>query len=362
MKKIFTFSGDYNPEEQSPIFEAFDQYQSPNWYYRYIYTPREINLSITDRLKQLEDNEVDLFRTDRSVVDLIDHKKLIDLSDFVSESDIYKQMLEVCVRGRKMVCVPDNIDALVLFANKKLTEKLGIDMPNTWNELKESLRTVKKKNPALIPFAIHNLKDFKGWWPYYLLKPFFVQAGLNFSKVDADNFFDQKPVIESIEYLGSLIKEGLLSVLDESKYKSRSELAFAAEKAVFIFQGPWALSTIEYLNPRLVDNIDFSVLKNKEKVALVGGRFFAVPASAANPKAAKLFLKSFFADEGYYSRLINLNKIPGVSTKMKLPSPSGKIKKLIESYGVVEPLLQNDIEHQEKIGDEIGRRLQKYLT
>ena len=86
--KPLTFFGDYTPEEQTSIFTAFDRFNNPDWYFRYLHLPRWINLPIAERMQLLKSNQVGIVRVPEEFFLDTEADNFITLSDVIDEQQI----------------------------------------------------------------------------------------------------------------------------------------------------------------------------------------------------------------------------------------------------------------------------------
>jgi len=363
--KHITFLGDYTPEESSSILRTFDDYlqKTNDISISYIYLNRAFTTTIDTWLEMITSQEVDIVRNERALFQFADEKYFEDLSEIVDEKKIIPSQKKFCLKGRRILFLPDSLDGLVLFYNKQILKESGVKEDfDTWDSFINALQKIKKSSKNIIPFALHNLKTLKGWWAYYLFQPFLAQGGFNYSQENLSKQLESKEAEKAFKFLGELVKDKLLGVLDEKKYQSRSSVAFAKGDAAFMLEGPWAISSITEYNPKLLENIGVTILKDAKKSTLVGGRYFAIPKSSNNKQAAKNFLKIMMEKDGYFDNISTAGKIPGYSAqKPLLPIPK-EIFRLFSLYGELEVIKMEYQTMMDEIGNKIGERLRTYLS
>jgi ABC-type glycerol-3-phosphate transport system substrate-binding protein len=361
MKK-FRFYGEYTPDELPFLFRIFDEYSKLNQVScEYVYfTPKNIKHH-DDRLNYLKENEINIFRVGQEMFCNFNSSDYVDLSNIFDIDKVSVPHQNFCVKDNKLICVPDGVDGLLMFYNNKVLSELKLEVPRTWDEFVNVLREIKHSKPDLIPFALHNLKDFDGWWSFYLLQPFFAQAGIDFSNFDPNTLLDTSEAKEVFEFLELLIKEKLLGVLDEPEFMYKSSMAFAKEKAVFIHEGPWAIANVKNVNSKLIDHMGCTVLENKKRVTILGGKYFGMIASSPNTETAKDFMKHMTLPNSYYSQLADDYRIPAYKVSENSNPLVDSISALFNQYGVMETIYPNMTSEDIRIGNEIGRRILKML-
>lgn len=361
MKRL-TLLAEYTPEESPIIFRHFDYVSDKEDYYlNFIYFPRDLLISPQKKIEIMRENNVDIFRFAREAIINVNEDIFSDLSDIYNVKDFCKTHRNYCKVGRKLICIPDAIDGLVLFYNKEILDKFHLKVPANWYELKETLIKIKENNSNLIPLALHNLYELRGWRAYYLIQHFIVQAGIDFKKVKTKDILSEKGTIESLDFLKDLIQMNLLGELNEPEYQSRSCIAYAKEKAVFILEGPWALSCIKQLNENLIGKTGFAILKNKVRRTVVGGRFFGVFKESCKKNFAKKFLEKFKDENGFYNMLLDYCKVPAYKKFHKFNKVSQELSNLFDKYGEFEIIRKDDYKYQDDIGNKIGDKLRSYI-
>ena len=146
------------------------------------------------------------------------------------KADIFEGMLDYCTYMDDGICaVPFGISTQVLYYNKDLLAKAGVDMsnpPKTWNEFMETLKTVKSTTGAASVFDTND----EAW----LFKSMLMQNGCQIVQMDAEGsiepIFNNEQAVQVADYWYSLITEELMPAGEHTN----AENNFLSGKLAFI--------------------------------------------------------------------------------------------------------------------------------
>jgi ABC-type glycerol-3-phosphate transport system substrate-binding protein len=155
----------------------------------------------------------------------------------------------------------------------------------------------------------------------------------------------------------------LLDILDEPEYESRASVAFAKEKAVFILEGPWALQNMITHNKNIVDDIGVTVLSNKTKGTVLGGRFLGIRSKSKNKETALEFIQYLVQEGGFFRRTAQSCSVPGIKNFVAEENILlQQIEGLLNQYGIIYPIRSNESEIWEELGDKVGKDLAEFIN
>ncbi len=112
----------------------------------------------------------------------------------------------------KMHIIPVYTSGPILFYNATWFEELGLEAPNTWEELETVARAIKDKH-GVPGFAVDSLTD--------LANMLMMQSGAPF--VDVENkkaLFDDTKAVERVQWFADLVKEGVFTLTPTGDYFS----------------------------------------------------------------------------------------------------------------------------------------------
>lgn len=275
--------------------------------------------------------------------------KVEDLTkDVASVQDKYnKSVFDLGVVDGKTYAVPmDPSYPVVLYFNKDVLAKAGVDQPTTWDEL---LSAVKKlKSAGVLPIALAGGSK----WPELMWEEYLVDrvAGPDAFKAVEEGKKDawsDEGIIKANTMLQQLVDAGAFgSDFNSVVADSNADAALLyTGKAGMLLQGAWAYGTFQtsaadfaksglgYTNFPAVDG---GKGDPKNIVGNVSGYFsVSANASAAQKKAAIAYLTKGTFDDAYTKRLLKNGQVPpvtGISDQISGGSDSfvGATSQLIE--------------------------------
>ena len=172
---------------------------------------------------------------------LIDEGMVMELNKADFEGDNYMSgALESNVWNDKLYGIPLSGDLWVIFYNKAMFEKFGVDVPATFDEL-FAVAEVFKKN-GIIPIS----SDGKDSWPFSILFDNLVARYTgDFSypqkALDREMKFTDEPFVKAAALMQKMVKEGLFQAdLVTSDYGASRNL-FGQGAAAMYLMGSWEL-------------------------------------------------------------------------------------------------------------------------
>lgn len=145
---------------------------------------------------------------------------LLPASDFVSDetyAKFYESFLEQSVVDGTVWAVPDLASARALYYNVDILNEVGVEVPATWDELKDVCQKIKDKyNGEVYPWGIDMTTDEgQAAFAYYTWNNGggFVDADGNWTLNSAEN-------VAAVEYAIDLVKSGLTNTdpAQETRY------------------------------------------------------------------------------------------------------------------------------------------------
>ena len=166
---------------------------------------------------------IDLF------ADYVADDLLLPTSKWVSEETMAKfipSFVENCVIDGEIWAVPDLASCRPLYVNKDILAAAGVEVPNTWAELKAACEAIKAYNPDIYPWGVDMTTDEgQAAFAYYTWNNGggFVDADGNWALNSAEN-------VEAVEFIVDLYNNGLTNTdpANESRYNLQD--LFAAGK------------------------------------------------------------------------------------------------------------------------------------
>ncbi len=207
--------------------------------------------------------------------------------DSMSMSNFIEWSTAPCSWQNKLYAVPWVVDTRVLYVNKDLLEKSGVNsVPASWSELLQMAEKVQSSGQGS-GFASNGADAHR---LYKKILPFFWSFGGDVLNAES------QPVLNSAQNIAALNLYLELSRSGTIDTQKQLDAAFAQGKVAFWNSGGWLADKIGKENPLL----DYSVLPlpagpSGPGVSFAGGEYLSVAASSKNQELARKLVR-FLSD------------------------------------------------------------------
>ena len=241
---------------------------------------------------------------------LVDAGLIAELDrDTYENFDYIAGALDSNVFNGKLYGVPASADIWVLFANKALFEKAGVELPKTWEDIVDSVDEF-----AAIGVTPVTTNGKEGWPICELHDNIAQRISGDFSMVDAaldrTGKYTDAAFVEGARYIQNLVKAKVFnSNLTTSDYGDARNM-FGQERAAMYMMGPWemGLATDANFSDSFKENlvaIPFPTIEGgkglaTDTLAWFGGNYLATTTSK-NLDVAHDYLEFFAERHGSYS-------------------------------------------------------------
>ncbi|SIR23974.1 extracellular solute-binding protein [Halanaerobium kushneri] len=329
---IRTASDQVTPALQDAI-ERFEA-DNPNVNIEHVPTQND-NYKTKLRTAMSADNAPDLFMTwgSASLERYVDADKVYSLESHMTEdweSNFMPAAMDLGRVNGELYGVPvTNVSPALVWYRTDLFEEYGLEVPETYEELKNVVKTFKEN--GITPFALANKNKWTGSMYFmYLVDRIGGPEALQ-QAISRKGAFNDKPFIEAGRRIQELVEMGAfpdgVNGLDEDAGQSRTLLY--TDRAAMYLMGSWAYSSFKNEAPDMLDQFSFFNFPAVESgkgdpsnlVGTPGDNYYSVSTKAANKEAAVEFLK-YLTDSKMGEELINIGNIPpftGVAEKIDDP-------------------------------------------
>ncbi|OAB44908.1 extracellular solute-binding protein [Paenibacillus antarcticus] len=221
---------------------------------------------------------------------------LNDMLDQNSLKDTFQEgLLDWYSFDNNTYALPDGNNIAVVYYNKELFEKAGVQVPTTFEEMLTVVGTLKEK--GITPIAIGEKDSWTGSFLFMnmLLRtngPGFLQ-----DVVDQKKTFDDPAFKEAVDSFQSLVTAGAFQEGATSFDYNAGENLFKTGKAAMYFMGTWATGGIETSSVNgKVGVFKFPTIGGKgdpNEFMLAPGSAFAISANSEHLQETKDFLNWF---------------------------------------------------------------------
>lgn len=219
-----------------------------------------------------------------------------DITDELNEwgelSNFYEGPLSSCMDADGHIYgLPNNSNCLALLCNMDILEAAGFtEPPTTWDEMYEIAKACTNSDDGVYGFAMCAVSNEEGTFQYI---PWLYSAGADVTELDSD------AGISSLEFLGKLVDEGLMSKEVINWTQGDALNAFAAGKAAMLESGTWQISQFDSGDVVLpTDNYKYALLpKSQEYASVIGGENFGVCSGTEYKEQCVAFLEYMMTAE-----------------------------------------------------------------
>lgn len=239
----------------------------------------------------------------------------VNPKEYFLKNNIFKNYVDSLAYKGQYYAVPVKADAGLLYYRKDLLSKYKLSPPKTYYELKEQAKYILKmekelyNNNDLVGFVFQG-KQYEG-----LVCNFYeVLRGFGYELIDTDTNnryyvkVKENELKEVLDYLKSLIEEGVTPKNVINYEEEESRLAFSMGKVIFARNWPYAIKLLEE-NKDMKGKYGVSVLPGNPPAPTVGGWALAVSAYSKNKKEAFEFI-DFVVNNGMKELFLKRGDIP----------------------------------------------------
>ncbi|MFG1983084.1 extracellular solute-binding protein [Streptomyces albidoflavus] len=202
------------------------------------------------------------------------------------EDDYLKQAAASTKYDGKTFGVPQVIDSVGIFYNKKLLKEAGVEVPKTLDELTEAAKAIKSKTGKAALYL-------RGDDAYWFLSFLYGEGGDMINTKDKSVTIDDKPAIDAFKAVKELV-DSKVAVTDATNGWDNMQKAIKDGEVAMAINGPWAV-TDTLAGDAFKDKANFGVAPvpagSKTAGSPQGGHNYAVYAGSKNLDASYEFVK-----------------------------------------------------------------------
>ncbi|CEP77742.1 ABC transporter substrate-binding protein [Defluviitoga tunisiensis] len=220
-------------------------------------------------------------------------------------NQIFEGPLASVTFNNKIYGLPDNSNTLVLFYNKDMFKRAGLDPnnpPATWEELEIAASKISALGKEIYGMIFTAFKSEEGT---FQILPFIQMAGADYDSLDTPE------AAEAIKFLTNFIKNGWApsDVLNITQTESFD--FFTAQRVGMALNGPWMFDALNDVN--FDWGITLLPVNNKKNIraSALGGENVAIMAGSDHKEESWEFLKwLYYDDNNYVQHLKDGNRLP----------------------------------------------------
>ncbi|MFG2176160.1 extracellular solute-binding protein [Streptomyces niveus] len=250
------------------------------------------------------------------------------------EKDFVPQAAASTKYDGKTYAVPQVIDSLGIFYNKKLFKDAGVEVPKTIDELKTVSKAIKDKTGKTGMYL-------RGDDAYWFLSFLYGEGG---DLVDAKGkavTVDSPAGVKAMEVVKDLVDSGAAKT-DATDGWENMQAAFKGGDVAMMINGPWAIADT-YAGPQFKDKANLGVAPvpagSAGQGAPQGGHNLAVYAGSKNLDASYAFVEYMSSAESQAKITTELNLLPTRTSVYSQPDVAKN-----EIVGFFKPVVDKAIE------------------
>ncbi|QHY95190.1 putative ABC transporter-binding protein precursor [Streptomyces sp. S4.7] len=250
------------------------------------------------------------------------------------EKDFVPQAAASTKYDGKTYAVPQVIDSLGIFYNKKLFKDAGVEVPGTIDELKTVSKTIKDKTGKTGMYL-------RGDDAYWFLSFLYGEGG---DLVDAEGktvTVDSPAGVKAMEVVKDLVDSGAAKT-DATDGWENMQAAFKGGDVAMMINGPWAIADT-YAGPQFKDKANLGVAPvpagSAGQGAPQGGHNLGVYAGSKNLDASYAFVEYMSSAESQAKITTELNLLPTRTSVYSQPDVAKN-----EIVGFFKPVVDKAIE------------------
>lgn len=240
---------------------------------------------------------------------LVDSGNVKDMTEYVNGDTEYKDQFidgayEAVTVNDKIYAIPSAVTGQVMYYNKELFKKAGIDeAPSTISELEEDCRKLKDEGITPIIVGSKDRWPLLGWFSYLAVRYGGVDLYMDATDGESETSFANDAFIKAGEEMNKLSQDYFINgslAIDSGAAPAQ----FAAGNAAIFIGGTWDIATLSS-DEELAKNIAFAPFpcaddgEAEDAKTVYGGiaNCIAVNASSKNPEEAYELIKEIMSVE-----------------------------------------------------------------
>ena len=287
-------------------------------------------------------NPPDIFGSGDVVIPTIATKNFAyDLNDFIKKdksfklSGYYPEVIDGLTNQGELLGLTDNWDTQVMYYNRDLFDKAGLDYPDeswTWDDLVSAARKLTSGEGTDKVFGIAH-----GLWFVPVFDQIWAYGGDIFNPAGTKCALDSPQAAAAVQSIADLIKEGIAPTAQQIENQGPLQLLAAGRAAMVIDAGRWGAYEL------LESKADWAVAplpkgpEGRHNFFHLG--MFAIARNSDSPDNAWKFLKYMVSNEAIKQSVANMQGVP--SRPALATSPLFENDPVVKEHDALQPFLDS---------------------
>ncbi|HEX2236532.1 MAG TPA: sugar ABC transporter substrate-binding protein [Actinomycetota bacterium] len=285
-------------------------------------------------------NPPDIFNSGDIIIPTIVSKDYAyDLNEFIEKENydlsvFYPEVIEGLQFQNKLVGLTDNWDTQVLYYNRDLFDRAGLEYPDgswTWDDLRAAARALTSgQGPEKVFGVVH------GTWFAPVFSAIWAHGGDILSADGKQCVMDEPPAVEAVQAIVDLIQEGVAPTPQQLEGQAPNQFMLSGRAGMIIDAGRWA--AFELQETKRVDWAVAPLPRGPEgRAPFFHISMYAITKNSDSPGNAWEFLKYMVSKEAIKATVANQQGIP--SRPKLATAPAFKKDELVQKHDTLEPFL-----------------------
>lgn len=253
-------------------------------------------------------NQPDLIMGDNtSVAEYIASGQLADVTDVVDNIDYKENAAGYAVYDGQKYLVPVSLTAPGMYIRKDKWEEAGLEIPTTWQELKEQAAVINDPENGFYALGLP-LGASGGGDAETFCRTIILDFGGALVDEEGKVVVNSPETLEAIKFIASLYEEGLCPPDATTWDDSANNSAYLAGTVGLVCNSGSIVSSMKEENPELLANTSIiaypAAAEDGTSYTLGGANVFGIFETGDNTDVAKDFVSYFFSDGDYYNEMV----------------------------------------------------------
>ncbi|MFB5192437.1 ABC transporter substrate-binding protein [Alicyclobacillus fastidiosus] len=185
--------------------------------------------------------------TSNRMQEFVNSGRVLDITSYLKSnatlnSEVMKTVLPATTFNGKVYGLPTTLDSEVVFYNKDIFQKYGLQVPKTYNDLLNIIKTLKTHN--ITPISMSNQESFNGAIPLQMIEERIGGLDSYQGLVDGSIPWTSQPVLQASSQIQQLIHMGAFNANPNSTSSDQSIAALQAGQAAMYINGTWDIQQL----------------------------------------------------------------------------------------------------------------------
>lgn len=210
------------------------------------------------------------------------------------EAKFAEQYIKTFSKDNKLYGIPKDFDTQALYYNKAIFDEAGIEYPDEswdWAKWKEVAKKLTNEEEGIYGMLA------PVFWQGGYYEMIYENGGSPFSEDGKKSLFDQKEVIEALEFYHSFMEEGTAPPIEVQASGSNYELMLSGKMAMTV-GGSYGVPTY-FTDEYGLENIDIAPIpKGKTRAVTSNSVAHVMYSRTKNPKEAQKWIEFLSSEKG----------------------------------------------------------------